>query len=100
MADTSDRNTSNSNANAEEVDNLKRELANLKAAIAERAQDVYDGAAVQASRATEALRSQADVVRENPGTFSSAFFIGGLIGLLLGFALGSEQKPRRWYERD
>jgi ElaB/YqjD/DUF883 family membrane-anchored ribosome-binding protein len=86
---------------------LKRELGNLRAAIAERTQDViggvegiYDSAAEKASRATQAVRAQAGVVRDNPGTVTSAFVLGGIIGLLLGMALGrSEPASRRWYER-
>lgn len=85
---------------AQEIDHLKREFANLKAAIAERAQDVVDGVEERASRATEALRAQAGVVRDNPGTISTAFVLGGIMGILLGMALSNwEQPPRRWYER-
>jgi hypothetical protein len=92
---------------AKQMAELKREFANLRAAIAERAQDVvggveglYDSAAEQASRATQALRTQAGVVRDNPGTISTAFIVGGIVGLLFGLALGSsEPEPRRWYER-
>lgn len=92
---------------AQEIAKLKREMANLRAAIAERAQDVvggveglYDSAAEKASRATQALRAQAGVVRDNPGTVSSAFIVGGIVGLLFGLALGrSDPAPHRWYER-
>ena len=91
----------------EETDELRREIARLKAAIAERAQDVvegveglYDSAAEQAARAGQTLRAQAGVVRDNPGTISSAFVLGGIVGVLLGLALSSsEPAPRRWYER-
>jgi F0F1-type ATP synthase assembly protein I len=84
----------------EDMAELKREIANLKAAIAERAQDVYDSAAERASRTSDALRAQAGVVRENPATFSSAFVAGGILGLLIGMALGpSQPAPRRWYDR-
>ena len=84
----------------EDMAELKREIANLKAAIAERAQDVYDSASDRASKSTDALRAQAGVVRENPATFSSAFVVGGIIGLLIGMALGpSQTAPRHWYDR-
>jgi hypothetical protein len=104
MADKADINTTGSDDDlARQMDELKRELGNLKAAIAERAQDVvggveglYDSASEQASRATQALRAQAGVVRDNPGTVSTAFIVGLLFGLALG---GSEPPPRRWYER-
>ena len=96
---------------AREIAELKRELGRLKQALSGRAEDfvegvegLYGSAAEGASRATQALKSQAQavsgVVRENPGTVSSAFVIGGIIGLLFGLALGaSEPPPRRWYER-
>jgi ElaB/YqjD/DUF883 family membrane-anchored ribosome-binding protein len=90
-----------------QIAELKRELANLKAAIAERAGDVvegveglYDSAAAQAERASQALRAQAGVVRDNPGTISFAFVLGGVIGLLLGMAISAAEPPtRRWYGR-
>jgi hypothetical protein len=84
MADDADKPTRDP-----EMDELRREIANLKAAVAERAQDV-----------NEALRARAAVVRDNPGTVSTAFVIGGIIGLLVGMALGqSEHGHRRWYDR-
>ena len=110
MADNTDNRTTEQGVSdddlAQQMAELKRELANLRAAIAGRAQDLvggveglYDSAAEQASRATQALRTQAGVVRDNPGTVSSAFVLGGIVGLLLGLALASEAAPRRWYER-
>ena len=105
--DRSDYAAGAENELTQEIANLKREFANLKSAIAERAQDVvggvggiYEGAAAKASQATEALRTQAGVVRENPVTFSSAFLLGGVFGLLVGMAMNHwEPPPRRWYER-
>ena len=83
-------NAENKPTNDPEMDELRREIANLKAAIAERAEDV-----------TQALRAQAGVVRDNPGTISTAMIFGGIIGLLIGLALGqSEPSHRRWYQRD
>ena len=110
MADTDNRTTQQEVSDdelAQQMAELKLELANLRAAIAERAQDfvggvegLYDGAAEGASRAAQALRTQAGVVRDNPGTVSSAFVLGGIVGLLLGLAISSyEAPPRRWYER-
>ncbi len=109
MADKADNKTTDKAVDdlAEETAELKREIAKLKAAIAERAQDVvegveglYDSAAEQAARAKQALRAQAGVVRDNPGTISSAFVLGGIVGVLLGLALAnSEHASHRWYER-
>ena len=83
MADNADKPT-----NDAEMDELRREVANLKAAIAERTEDV-----------TEALRVRAEVVRNNPGTVSAAMVFGGVIGLLIGLALGqAEHGHRRWHD--
>ena len=95
----------------QEIAQLKHEIGRLKQAIAGRAEDLVEGveglygsATDGASRATQALKSQAQAVsgavRDNPGTVSSAFLIGGIIGLLFGLAFGaSEPSPRRWYDR-
>jgi F0F1-type ATP synthase assembly protein I len=78
---------------ARETDGLKRELANLRAVIAERADD----AVAAASRATQAVVTP---IRENPGVVSSAFVMGGIVGLLIGLAIGqSDQRSRHWYDR-
>jgi uncharacterized small protein (DUF1192 family) len=85
---------------AREIANLKREIARLKEAIAERADDIVGGA----SRAAQAVRTQASAVtgavRDNPGTVSTAFVLGGIAGLLLGMALTQmEREPKHWYDR-
>jgi F0F1-type ATP synthase assembly protein I len=78
---------------ARETDGLKRELANLRAVIAERADD----AVAAASRATQDVVTP---IRENPGVVSSAFVVGGIVGFLIGLAIGqSDQRSRHWYDR-
>jgi ElaB/YqjD/DUF883 family membrane-anchored ribosome-binding protein len=78
---------------ARETDGLKRELANLRAVIAERADD----AVAAASRATQAVVTP---IRENPGVVSSALVVGGIVGFLIGLAIGqSDQRSRHWYDR-
>ena len=78
---------------ARETDGLKRELANLRAVIAERADD----AVAAASRATQAVVTP---IRENPGVVSSAFVVGGIVGFIIGLAIGqSDQRSRPWYDR-
>lgn len=82
-----------------QVAQLKREVARINRSLAERAEEMaesagslYDTAADKASRASQALRAQAqsvsETVKENPGTVSSAMVLGGLVGLLLGLAIG------------
>jgi ElaB/YqjD/DUF883 family membrane-anchored ribosome-binding protein len=76
-----------------EIANLKRELANLRAALGERASDIAQGA----SRAAEVV---VQPIRNNPGTAGILF--GGLIGVLVGLAIGQSlamQQPRRWHDR-
>ena len=76
-----------------EVANLRRELANLRAALSERADDIVRGA----GRAAGAV---AQPIRDNPGTAGMLF--GGLVGLLIGLAIGhvaADQRPRHWYDR-
>jgi ElaB/YqjD/DUF883 family membrane-anchored ribosome-binding protein len=89
---------------------MRDEISSLKRSLHERAEEAVDSAETwldtasdTASRATGALRAQAQTVssavQDNPGTVSSALFVGGVIGLLIGLALGRSQPDRRWYER-
>jgi hypothetical protein len=92
-----------------QITQLKREVGKLKRTLAERAEEVseeasawYDAATDRASRATEALRTQAhsvsEAVRENPGTISSAMLVGGLIGFILGMVMAQNGgRHGRWY---
>ena len=96
-----------------QVAQLKREINKINRTLAERAEEVveeaagwYDSAADRASRTTQALRNTAStvsgVVQENPGTVSSAFILGGIlggaVGLLLGLALAAgDQRRSHWF---
>jgi hypothetical protein len=74
-------------------DGLRREIANLRAVLAERKDDLV----AAASRSAHAVVTP---IKENPGVVSSVFLLGGLVGLLLGLAIGqSEQRSRHWYDR-
>jgi ElaB/YqjD/DUF883 family membrane-anchored ribosome-binding protein len=85
MADEPDTNAND--------DGLRRELANLRAVLAERRDDMV----AAASRGAQAVVTP---VRENPGVVSSAFVLGGVIGFLIGLAVGqSDQRSRHWYDR-
>jgi len=91
MADQTPRNTDDELA--AEIANLKRELANLRTAVTERASDIAQGA----SRAAEVV---VQPIRDNPGTAGMLF--GGLVGVLVGLAIGQSlaaQQPRRWHDR-
>jgi hypothetical protein len=87
-----------------EISSLKRLLAEQAGEVVEDAEGWFDTASEGAARATRAVRAQAQtvsgVVQDNPGTVSSALFVGGMIGLLVGMALGRSQATHpRWYER-
>jgi hypothetical protein len=76
----------------DETDGLRRELANLRAVLAERRDDMV----AAASRGAQAVVTP---VRENPGVVSSALIMGGIIGFLIGLAVGqSEERSRHWYD--
>ena len=78
---------------ADENDGLRRELANLRAVLAERRDDMV----AAASRGAQAVVTP---VRENPGVVSSALIMGGIIGFFIGLAVGrSEERSRHWYDR-
>jgi hypothetical protein len=92
-----------------QIGQMRREMSSLKRLLAERTEEVdaegwFETASEGASRATQALRSQAQkvagTVQDNPVTVSSALFAGGIVGLLIGMAVVSSQaNHRRWYER-
>ena len=94
-----------------QIGQMRREISSLKKMLAERAEEVvddaegwFDTASDGASRAAQGLRSQAQkvsgVVQDNPVAISSALFVGGIIGVLVGMALSSAHEThRRWYER-
>jgi hypothetical protein len=62
---------------ADETDGLRRELANLRAVLAERRDDMV----AAASRGAQAVVAP---VRENPGVVGSIFVLGGQIAGLQG----------------
>jgi ElaB/YqjD/DUF883 family membrane-anchored ribosome-binding protein len=80
--------------------------SNLYSGASDRASNLYTGATDRASRAASQLRTQAqsvsETVQQNPGTFSTAMLIGGLVGLLAGMAISRSSDPepdwlRRWH---
>lgn len=77
---------------AAEMAKLRQELANLKAAVAERKDAMLEGA----SRAAGAV---AQPIRNHPGAAGMVF--GGLVGILIGLAIGQsmQHRPHRWADR-
>lgn len=93
-----------------QVAQMRREITKINKALADRADEAlneangwYSGATERASKATQALRAQAqsvsETVKENPGTLSTAMVMGGLIGFMLGFVVSQSTSDRhqRWY---
>ncbi|MBZ9851716.1 hypothetical protein LB565_27380 [Mesorhizobium sp. CA14] len=107
-----------------QIAELKREVNRLNRALSEQAEEaaetaqgwyrsaadrastLYSGASDRASRAASQLRTQAhsvsETVQQNPGTFSTAMLIGGLVGLLAGMAISRNADPEpdwlhRWH---
>jgi len=77
---------------SDEIARLKREIANLKEALAGRADDFIQGA-------SSAAQAVVQPVKNNPGTFG--LIAGGLIGVLVGLAISeaSRSPDRHWYDR-
>jgi ElaB/YqjD/DUF883 family membrane-anchored ribosome-binding protein len=100
-----------------QIADLRDEVSSLSKTLSERGQEfydslsegageVYEGASRRARGAARQARNQAyavsEAIRENPGTaatvLSSAGILGFLIGLAVGQAMSSSQQPRhRWY---
>lgn len=93
-----------------QVAQLKREISKINKTLSDRAEEAVEqasgwseSAADRTSRATQQLRTQAqtvsETVQQNPGTVSTAFVLGGIVGLLLGMMMvhPAERDHRRWY---
>ena len=77
-----------------EIARLKRELSNLRTALAERAGDFAQGAGRAADMVVQPIRN-------HPGAAGMLFggLVGVLVGLAIGYAAAEQQRPRRWHER-
>ena len=88
-----------------EVAKLGKSLSARGEALYDEAGEAYDTASRKARGAARQARQQAYVVseaiRENPGTAATVLSSAGLIGLLIGIAIGhmlsNEGKSHRWY---
>ncbi|MDX8448175.1 hypothetical protein [Mesorhizobium captivum] len=116
MPDASDESTPRMNqreaqeALEKQVAQLKREINKINRTLAERAEEAgeeaagwYESAADGAGRTAQALRTGAQsvsgAVQNNPGTVSTAFFLGAALGLLLGLTLSDPSGAGRdhWF---
>lgn len=110
MAENDTRMTEAQEALEKQVAQLKREIGRINRSLTGRAEEAsqeargwYNGASDRASKASQALRTQAqqvsETVRDNPGTVSSAMLLGGVVGFALGwlFSQAASDTHRRWY---
>lgn len=93
-----------------QIADLKRQISKINKTLSERAEEAaeeaqgwYDSASSRASRAASALRSQAqtvsDVAQENPVTVSTAALAIGLVGFMVGLAVGQSSASSNRYWR-
>jgi hypothetical protein len=76
-----------------EVTRLNEQIADLKAELVELSGKVQSGV----EEVEKAARPAIGVIRDNPGTVSSVALTAGLVGLALGYVLGSgSQSENRW----
>lgn len=93
-----------------QIADLKRQISKINKTLSEQAADAveeaqgwYDSASSKASKAASALRTQAqtvsDVAQENPVTVSTAALAIGLLGFMVGLAVGqsSTSSHRYWH---
>ncbi|NGN43317.1 hypothetical protein G6N74_19790 [Mesorhizobium sp. CGMCC 1.15528] len=97
-----------------QIADLRKEIAKINKTVSarsaemmddarEQASSLYESASDRASKATQQLRTQAhavsEVARENPGTTTAVLGFVGIVGFLLGIAVGqaSSEPRRRWY---
>jgi len=97
-----------------QVADLRKEITRINKTISARSAEMmddardqassfYENASARASKATQQLRTQAhavsEVARENPGTTTAVLGVVGVMGFLLGLAVGqaASEPRRRWY---
>ena len=82
-----------------ELKRLSRTLASQSGELRERAEDVMDDASGRLRHAAQTVRERgqvvAETVRENPGTATTLFGTAGIIGILIGIAIGCAISDRR-----
>ena len=75
-----------------ELKRLSRTLASQSGELRERAEDAMDDASGRLRQAAQTVRERgqavAETVRENPGTATTLFGTAGIIGILIGIAIG------------
>ena len=82
-----------------ELKRLSKSLASQSGDLRERAEDALDDASGRFRNAAQAVRERgqvvAETVRENPGTATTIYGTAGIIGILVGIAIGCAISDRR-----
>ncbi|MBC2886805.1 hypothetical protein H7Q97_15570 [Ochrobactrum sp. CM-21-5] len=82
-----------------ELKRLSRSLASHSGDLRERAEDAMDDASGRLRHAAQAVRERgqavAETVKENPGTATTLFGTVGILGILIGVAIGCAISDRR-----
>lgn len=72
-----------------DVQRLMDEIADLKAELVELSGKVKSGA----EQARRAVAPALGAIRENPGTVSSVAVTAGLVGIAIGYLIGTSSQP-------
>lgn len=72
-----------------DVQRLMDEIADLKAELVELSGRVKSGA----EQARQAVAPALGAIRENPGTVSSIAVTAGLVGIAIGYLIGTSSQP-------
>ena len=78
-----------------EVARLNEQIADLKAELVELSGKLQSGV----DEVQRAARPVIGVIRDNPGTVSSVAVTAGVVGLAVGYMLGSSSSNSSWHWR-
>ncbi len=82
-----------------ELKRLSRSLAAQSGEFRERAEDAMDDVSGRLRNTAQAVRDRgqvvAETIRENPGTATTLFGTAGILGILIGVAIGCALSDRR-----
>ena len=82
-----------------ELNRLSKSLASQTGDLRDRAEDAMDDASGRFRQVAQTARERgqvvAEAVRENPGTATTLFGTAGILGILIGVAIGCAMSDRR-----
>jgi len=84
-----------------DVGKMRDSISALLEGASEHASDLYDSTASTAARVGSGVKRQAQAisesVQENPVPMTSALVIGGIFGILIGYAMRPSERHRRLF---